>query len=117
MADQLPMFEEADPGGSASESTDGHERDLRTVELTTREVSLLLKYGYPFFAEERKLRASEAVDGIHRVRLGAYWIEMMLADLIRSAKEIRSRRLLDELDELYSVLELSLNNARGTPLR
>jgi hypothetical protein len=34
------------------------------------------------------------------VRLAAYWIEMMLADLVRSAKEIRSRRLLDKLDEL-----------------
>lgn len=32
---------------------------------------------------------------------GSYWIEMMLADLVRSAKEICSRRLL-ELDELYS---------------
>jgi hypothetical protein len=49
--------------------------------------------------------------------VGAYWIELMLGDLVRSAKEIRSRRLLDELDELYSVLEHSLNAGRGTPLR
>jgi hypothetical protein len=111
------MFEEADPDGSAVEDNDEGARDLRTVELTTREVSLLLEYGYPFSAEERKLRASKVVDGIHRVRMGSYWIEMMLADLVRSAKEIRSRRLLDELDELYSVLEFSLNEARWTPLR
>jgi hypothetical protein len=117
MEDQLPMFEEADPEEVASKSDDGHERDLRTVELTTREVSLLLKYGYPFFAEERKLRSSTAVDGIHRVRLGAYWVEMMQADLVRSAKEIRSHRLLEELDELYSVLEFSLNDATGKALR
>ena len=82
-----------------------------TVELTSREVSLLLKYGYPFPDEEQKLRASKAVKGMHRVRLGAYWIELMLGDLVRSAKEISSRRLLDELDELYScsVLECQLD--------
>jgi hypothetical protein len=40
--------------------------DLRTVELTSREVSLLLKYGYPFRDEEQKLRSSRAVEGIHR---------------------------------------------------
>ncbi len=41
----------------------------------------------------------------------------MLGDLVRSAKEIGSRLLLDELDELYLVLEHSLNSGRGTPLR
>jgi hypothetical protein len=117
MADQLPMFEGDDPDGSASKEDDGRGKDLRTVELTTREVGLLLEYGYPFRDEEHKLRASKAVGGIHRVRLGAYWIELMLGDLVRSAKEISSRRLLDELDELYSVLECSLDRGRGTPLR
>jgi hypothetical protein len=110
------MFEGGGPQGSSDQSNEGGDRDLRTVELTTREVSLLLKYGYPFADEERKLRASRAVDGIHRVHLGSYWIELMLGDLVRSAKEIRSHRLLDELDELYSVLESSLNSSRGTPL-
>lgn len=111
------MFEGDDPDGTVGQDNEGRGKDLRTVELTSREVSLLLKYGYPFRDEEEKLRASKAVGGIHRVRLGVYWIELMLGDLVRSAKEIRSRRLLDELDELYSVLEYSLNSGRGTPLR
>ena len=34
------------------------ERNLRTVELTPREVRLLLKYGYPWPEDEKKLRAS-----------------------------------------------------------
>jgi hypothetical protein len=111
------MFEGDDPDKSASKDDEGRGKDLRTVELTSREVSLLLRYGYPFRDEEQKLRASKAVGGIHRVRLGAYWIELMLGDLVRSAKEISSRRLLDELDELYSVLESSLNSGNGTRLR
>ena len=57
------------------------------LELSTREVKLLLKYGYPFDEQEKTLRSSRAAKGYHRVRLGAYWIEMMVADLVRSAKD------------------------------
>jgi hypothetical protein len=85
-------------------------RDLRTLELTTREVKLLLKYGYPFEDEQKTLRTSRAVKGYHRVQIGAYWIEMMIADLIRSAKELRTPSLLDEIDALCDVLENALAN-------
>jgi hypothetical protein len=33
---------------------------------------------------------------------------MMLADIVRSARKIRSRALLEELDELCSVLHCAL---------
>ena len=85
-----------------------HPRDLRTLELTTREMKLLLKYGYPFDEQQKALRASRAVKGYHRVRMGAYWIELMVADLIRSAKELRSPPLLEEIDALCDVLENAL---------
>jgi len=87
-----------------------HPRDLRTLELSARELKLLLKYGYPFDEQEKTLRASRAVKGCHRVRIGAYWIEMMVADLIRSAKELRSPSLLEELDALCDVLENALTD-------
>ncbi len=87
-----------------------HPRDLRTLELTTREVKLLLKYGYPFDEQEKTLRASRAVKGCHRVRIGAYWIEMMVADLVRSAKKLRSPSLLEEIDALCDVLENALTD-------
>jgi hypothetical protein len=85
-------------------------RDLRTLELTTREVKLLLKYGYPFEDEQKTLRASRAVKGYHRVRIGAYWIEMMVADLNRSAKDLRTPSLLEEIDSMCDVLENALRN-------
>ncbi len=84
--------------------------NLRTVELTPREVRLLLKYGYPWLEDEEKLRASRAVRGVHRVRINAYWIEMMIADVIRSARTIRSDPLLEELDALCYALEHALAN-------
>jgi hypothetical protein len=85
-------------------------RNLRTLELTSREVYLLLKYGYPFPDAEAPLRNSRAVKGYHHVQIDAYWIEMMIGDLVRSAKEIRSRVLLEELDAVCCALESALDD-------
>ena len=83
--------------------------DLCTVELTEREVGLLLRYGYPFPDAEAALRGSEAVRGFHRVTIAGFWLEHLIADLVRSMKKIRSRGLLEELDELCDTLKLALN--------
>ena len=93
------------------------ESDLRILEITTRERDLLLKYGYPFPDAEQKLRDSKAVKGFHRVRIGVYWIELMVADLIRSARQIRNGALLDELDALCSALEFALSSDRQVLFR
>ena len=85
-------------------------KNLRAVEVTTRERTLLLKYGYPWPDVAERLRDSKAVKGYHRVPFDAYWIEMMLADIVRSAKEIRSPALLEELDALCSALDCALEN-------
>jgi hypothetical protein len=45
---------------------DDKERNLRTLELTPRELRLLLKYGYPFSEQEQKLRDSKVVKGYQR---------------------------------------------------
>lgn len=89
-------------------------RDPCTLELTTREVKLLLKYGYPFDEAEQPLRASRAVKGYHRVQIDAYWLEMLLADLSRSTREVRSQSLAEELDALCSVLESALHARSNT---
>ena len=73
----------------------------------------LLKCGYPFPEEAPRLKESHAVRGSHRVQIDPYWIEMMIADIVRSAKKIRGRTLRDELDALCDVLE----NALGRPSR
>jgi hypothetical protein len=88
------------------------EKNLRTVELTTRERALLLKYGYPWPDVAESLRSAKAVKGYHRVPIDAYWIEMMQADIVRSAKEIGSPGLLEELDALCSVLDCALESRR-----
>jgi hypothetical protein len=57
------------------------------------------------------------VKGFHRVRIGAYWIELMVAGLSRSAREIRNSALLDELDTLCSALEFALSTDQQIRLR
>jgi hypothetical protein len=86
------------------------EGKLRTLELSSREVHLLLKYGYPLPEAERPLRESRAAKGIHRVRIDAYWLEMMLGDLCRSTREQSSRGLVEELDALCDELERALDD-------
>lgn len=93
-------------------------KEVCKLELTPRELALILKYGYPFPEHADRLRASKLEAGWHVVRIDAYWIEMWIADLVRSAKEIESQALLDELDALCDVLENAMHHAsriRGLP--
>lgn len=75
------------------------------LQLTARELKLVLKYGYPFPEQEEQLRNSQVIDGMHVAHIDPYWISMWVADIVRSAKEIRSQGLLEELSALCDVLE------------
>jgi hypothetical protein len=108
-----PIDSHPAPSGAECLVTD----KLPTIELTSRELHLLLEYGYPFEEQAQTLRASKAVRGYHRVRLDSFWIEMLLGDVIRSAREITNRRLLDELDGVCGALECALNEANRVGLR
>jgi hypothetical protein len=93
------------------------EGKLRTLELSSREVHLLLKYGYPFPEAEQPLRENRAVKGIHHVRIDAYWLEMLLGDLCRSLREQSSRALVEELDALCDELERALDDCPKIRIR
>ena len=93
--------------------------DIRTLHLTKRELGLLLKYGYPDPDDAAMLRASKVQNGVHVAHIDSFWLSRWIADIVRSAKKIRSHSLLEELDALCDVLETAeQNNARvrGVPL-
>jgi hypothetical protein len=75
-----------------------------TLELTRRELDLILKYGYPFPEHAELLRASEFKNGWHIAHIDPYWVSMWIADIVRSARSIRKQSLLEELDALCDVL-------------
>ncbi len=79
--------------------------DERLVQLTEREVALLLRYAYPFEEEAAKLRACKPRDGWYAVRIGAFWLSQWIGDLSYSIRNVRGARLREELDALCSVLE------------
>ena len=79
--------------------------DTSELQLTTRELKLALKYGYPFPEQEEQLRNSQVINGMHVAHIDPYWISTWIADVVRSAKKIRSQGLLEELDALCDVLE------------
>ncbi len=81
------------------------ETDSVTVELSQREVDLLLRYGCPFQEQELQLESFANRQGPHRLKVGAFYLSRMIADLVWSAKKIRSAALLEELDALCGVLE------------
>jgi hypothetical protein len=72
----------------------------------------LLKYGLPFDEEAQQLRSSEVSNGMHVAQVDPYRVSMWTADIVRSAKKIRSRGLLEELDALCDVLENAENHDR-----
>jgi hypothetical protein len=79
--------------------------DERLVQLTQREVELLLRYAYPFEAEAAKLRACKPRKGWYEVQIGAYWLSHWIGDLSYSIRNVRGAGLREELDALCCVLE------------
>jgi hypothetical protein len=90
---------------------------LISVTLTQREVELLLHYGCPFEHEETQLRSFEGKTGFHVLKVSSFYLSHLIADLIYSARNIRSDDpLLEELDELCGALESAESRAIHGPI-
>jgi len=74
--------------------------DERLVQLTRREVELLLRYAYPFEAETAKLRACKPRKLWYDIQIGAFWLSQWIGDLSYSIRNVRSTGLREELDAL-----------------
>jgi hypothetical protein len=60
---------------------------------------------YPFQELEEQLAKYENTTGSGTVTIDSFFFDCLLADLVRSAKELTDARLLHEIDALYSTLE------------
>lgn len=81
---------------------------VQEVEITGREADLILEYGYPFLEQAEILQAVADKRGYHAISIDEFWLEMILADLSRSMREINDGSLLKELDELCTVIETAI---------
>jgi len=84
--------------------------DSVEVEVTGREASLILKYGYPFPDEAIAFEKVAGKKGYHRVTIEECWLKLIVGDLSRSIKEVRSFPLQEELDALCVTLENAIDN-------
>ena len=80
----------------------------RDVEITGREADLILKYGYPFPDELEKFKTISGKSGWQTVEIDDYWLELIIGDLCRSMREVKSDSLLEELDALCDTLEMAV---------
>mgnify|MGYP005851116755 CR=1 FL=1 len=80
--------------------------DAIRLRLDVLERALLLDYGYPFPDLRQALERLVDRPGEATVSVAPFYIEMLVADLVRSAKEISDEALLEELDALCTNLEL-----------
>ena len=78
------------------------------VEINGREAYLILKYGYPFDAEEQQLQNYSRVKGWHKFLVSEFYLEHIVGDLCRSIREVKSQILMEEIDSLCSTLEMAL---------
>ena len=75
------------------------------VELTLREVDLLLEYAYVMDEELEQLKRFKGEPGYHLLKTDGYSITGFIADLVHHAKKTNNDQLLADFDELCTVME------------
>ena len=83
------------------------------IEITGREAKLILKYGYPFEEQAEIFKPISGKSEYHVVKINKYWLELILGDLCRSIREVKSLSLQEELDCLCDNLEFAIKYAKG----
>jgi hypothetical protein len=76
------------------------------IQLTPRERSLILRYGYPFDQIKQALLAVSSSKRVETVLLDEFEVDKLIGDLCRSINhEEGGRRIQGELDELCTRVE------------
>ena len=84
------------------------------IELSSRQVDLLLKYGYAFENEEKQLKKfSEKRSNWHVLVSDDFYAPRLVGDLVYSAKKLTDESILDELDELSDEIDIAIMKATG----
>jgi hypothetical protein len=82
-------------------------RESVHVELSARDRTLILKYGYPFDRIEGAVRAKESSPSVELVSLDRLELRRLIGDLSTSIKQSENDGHQVELDDLIERLEFS----------
>ena len=84
------------------------------IQLTPRERSLILRYGYPFDQIEQALLAVKSSKRIETVSFDEFEVDRLIGDLCRSINhEEGGLRIQAELDELCTRIEYAQKTGDG----
>jgi hypothetical protein len=87
------------------------------IELTSRQVELLLEYSCPFEKEEGQLNKLQNRKGdFHVLISNDFYAPLLIGDIVHYAKEIDDEYLLDELDELAEIISMAISATKSTPV-
>jgi hypothetical protein len=85
-----------------------------TIELTYIDRDLILKYGYPFERLESALKRWPKRQGVRKVRMSQYELEMLIGELSRSFNDEQTGTDEDEVLDLCERLEYAERTGDGT---
>ena len=80
-------------------------RETIAIQLTPKERTLLLRYGYPFEGIEQALKACESSREIKVIPMDFFELEYLIGDVCRSINHMKIGRTQDQLMELCDRLE------------
>lgn len=84
------------------------------IELTSRQVEVLLEYSYPFDNEEQQLKELHGKAGdFHILITDDFYGPRLIGDLVYSANSISNGSLLDEFEELCDLIDMAISRATG----
>ena len=84
------------------------------IQLTPRERSLILRYGYPFDQIKQTLLAVKSSKRIETVSFDEFEVDLLIGDLCRSINhEEGGLRIQAELDELCTRIEYTQKTGDG----
>ena len=84
------------------------------IQLTPRERSLILRYGYPFDQIKQTLLAVKSSKRIETVSFDEFEVDLLIGDLCRSINhEEGGLRIQAELDELCTRIEYAQKTGDG----
>ena len=84
------------------------------IELTLRERTLILRYGYPFDQIKQAMLAASSSKRIETVSLDEFEVDKLIGDLCRSINhEEGGLRVQAELDELCTRIEYAQQTGDG----
>jgi hypothetical protein len=75
------------------------------IQLTRKERTLLLRYGYPFARIEQALKSCESSRDIEIIPMDRFELELLIGDVCRSINHMKGGATQDQLLDLCDRLE------------